>query len=68
MASKPIIQKQAFNRKDAATYLGLSVNTFRKLLDSGEVPYARFGSRLIIPKVGLDNYLSKIVLSHLITK
>ena len=59
MVSK--IEKQAFTRKDAAAYLGLAENTLRKLLNSGEVPYTVLGNRLIIPKAGLDNYLSRIV-------
>jgi len=58
------VERQAFTRKDAAAYLGLAENTLRKLLDSGEVPYTVFGNRLIIPKAGLDNYLSRIVVGR----
>ena len=54
------ITKQAFNRKEGAAYIGVAENTFRKLLDSGEINYITLGRRLLIPKISLDNYLSRI--------
>ena len=55
------IQKQTFTRKEAAAYLGIAENSLRKFLDSGEIPYKKFGRRLIIPKTGVDNFLSEIM-------
>jgi len=52
------IQPAAFNRKQAAQYLGISENTLVKLLNSGKIRFVKAESRLIIPKVELDKFLS----------
>ena len=51
------IQKQAYNRKEAAVYLGMAENTFVKLLKSGEVKFIRVGRRVLIPIKALDEWL-----------
>lgn len=35
--------KSVFNLKEAATYLGISVPTLVRLLESGTIPYRRVG-------------------------
>lgn len=37
--------KPVFNLKEAATYLGISVPTLVRLLESGTIPYRRVGQR-----------------------
>ena len=37
--------KSVFNLKEAATYLGISVPTLVRLLESGTIPYRRVGQR-----------------------
>jgi excisionase family DNA binding protein len=54
-----VIHKQGYNRKEAATYIGMAENTFMKLLNSGEVNFIRVGRRVIIPKKSLDAWLEK---------
>lgn len=38
--------KSVFNLKEAATYLGISVPTLVRLLQSGTIPYRRVHGRL----------------------
>ena len=54
------IEKQAYNRKEGAAYIGVAENTFRKLLNAGEINFTTFGRRLIIPKMSLEAYLFRI--------
>jgi excisionase family DNA binding protein len=51
------IEKAAFNRAEAAAYLGMAQNTLIKLLDAGTIKHIRAGRRLIIPKMALDRFL-----------
>ena len=52
--------QMAYNRKQAAQYLGLSVNTFDKLLNSGRIKFKRVERVMIIPKVELDRFLEEV--------
>lgn len=49
--------KVAYNRQEAAKYIGVAENTFVKLLNSGRIKYIKAGRRLIIPKKELDRFL-----------
>ena len=44
--------KSVFNLKEAATYLGISVPTLVRLLESGTIPYRRVGQRWLIARIG----------------
>jgi excisionase family DNA binding protein len=52
------IEKQAFNRKEAAAYMGLAENTFiNKLVKTNRIKYIQVGRRCIFPKKELDKFL-----------
>jgi excisionase family DNA binding protein len=51
------IEKVAYNKREAAGYLGVSLYTLMNILNSGKVHFLRAGSRFIIPKKSLDNFL-----------
>ena len=51
--------KSVFNLKEAATYLGISVPTLVRLLESGTSPYRRVGQRWLIARAALDDWLNK---------
>ncbi|MEI6131833.1 MAG: helix-turn-helix domain-containing protein [Bacillota bacterium] len=46
-----------FNCNQAAQYVGLSLRTFMNVLVTGEIPYRKAGSRWLISKAALDNWL-----------
>jgi excisionase family DNA binding protein len=50
------IEKNGYNVREAAKYIGVSPPTFLKLLD--EIPHRRVGKRVIIGKTNLDNWLN----------
>ena len=52
-----IINKAAFNRKEASQYLGVSENTFVKLLQSGRIRHVTIGKRVLVAKAELDRFL-----------
>lgn len=54
-----LLNKAAFNRKEAADYMGISIPTLVRLLKSGEIPCRRIGQRWLISKNVLDNWLKK---------
>ena len=51
--------KSVFNLKEAATYLGISIPTLVRLLESGVIPYRRIGQRWLIARAALDDWLNK---------
>ena len=52
------VEKQAFNRKEAAAYLGMAENTFVKLMGSGRVHFVKVGRRILVPRTSLDSFLN----------
>jgi excisionase family DNA binding protein len=55
---KDLPQQEGLNIKQGAVRMGTSVNTFRKLLDSGEIFYRKIGRRVIIAKSEIDRYMA----------
>ena len=51
--------KSVFNLKEAATYLGISVPTLVRLLESGTIPYRRVRQRWLIARSALDTWLNR---------
>lgn len=51
--------KPVFNLKEAATYLGISVPTLVRLLESGSIPYRRVEQRWLIARSVLDDWLNR---------
>lgn len=51
--------KSVFNLKEAATYLGISIPTLVRLLESGTIPYRRAGQRWLIARSALNDWLNK---------
>jgi DNA binding domain, excisionase family len=53
------MEKKTFSIKEAADYLGISRSLAYKLANDGEIPVIRLGTRWIIPKQKLDDFLQK---------
>lgn len=51
--------KAAFNRGEAAAYIGVSENTLVKLFQEGKVTFQKVGRRVIVSKGELDKFLQK---------
>jgi excisionase family DNA binding protein len=52
--------EDGFDRvKDAARFLGVSVGMVYSLMDSGEIPFAKFGKARRIPHRSLVEYASR---------
>ncbi len=49
----------ALSIPDAATHLGVSADTVRRLIRAGEIPHARIGNSIRIPRAELEDYLAK---------
>lgn len=52
------ISREGCNIKQGAAYMGVSPNTFRKLLASGEIYYRKIGRRVVIARSELDRYMA----------
>lgn len=52
------VEKQGYNREEAARYIGVAENTLVKLEKSGIVNCIKAGSRKIYPKIELDRFLA----------
>lgn len=48
----------ALNATDAARMLGISARTLWTLTNSGEIPHARIGRRVIYPLTDLESWLA----------
>ncbi|MCI4625539.1 MAG: helix-turn-helix domain-containing protein [Candidatus Magnetoovum sp. WYHC-5] len=55
----PPSDKQILTSGEACGYLGVSWNTLKKVIDSGELRVKRVGSRYIFTKVVIDEYLER---------
>ncbi len=51
------LQPAAVSIAGAGTYLGVSADTVRRLVQSGTIPHARIGSSIRIRRTDLDAYL-----------
>ena len=51
------VMKAAYNRAEAAAYIGVAQNTFVRLLISGAIRYVKAGRRIIVSKKELDRFL-----------
>lgn len=51
--------KSVFNLKEAAAYLGISMPTLVRLLESGTIPCRRVGQRWLIARSVLDDWLNR---------
>lgn len=55
------IEKVAYNKREASNYIGVSPNTLMNILKAGRIHFLKAGSRFIIPKKSLDNFLSGVM-------
>ena len=53
------LYKSAFNLKEAAVYLGISIPTLVRLLRSGDIPHRRVGQRWLSARSALDTWLNR---------
>jgi excisionase family DNA binding protein len=47
----------ALSIPDAGTYLGVSADTVRRLVQAGDIPHARIGNSIRIRRVDLEDFL-----------
>ena len=57
--SKFFIMPAALNLTDAASYLNVGTLELKTLLDNGEIPFRKIGSRYLIAVKALDKWLEK---------
>lgn len=57
MASRRAITPKAVSPKDAATWLGVSIRTVDRLIETGELQSRRIGRLRRIPTHALDQFL-----------
>lgn len=55
----PPADKQILSIAEACGYLGICYNTFRKLLDNGDIRAVRAGRRYLFPKSNIDDFLQR---------
>lgn len=51
--------KIALNKKEAAKFLGISINTLSKYMYAGDIPHITMGMSYLIPKKGLEEWLDE---------
>ncbi len=59
IAKTQAITKVWFTRKDAANYLGTSVDYVKSLCNDAKFPWYKVGGLVIIKKEDLDKYIEK---------
>ena len=52
-------EKLVYQVGDLVDLLGLSISSVYKGINSGDIPHVTIGSRILIPKKMLDEFLSK---------
>lgn len=52
------VVKDTYNIKEGSTVVGVSPNTFKKLLNSGKVRFIRVGRRVLIPHKAIEEFLN----------
>ena len=52
----------AFNKKQAAAYCGISVETLDKYRDSGKLGFTRIGKRIVFRQIELDQFLASLTI------
>ena len=59
IAKTQAVSKMWFTRKDAAEYLGVSVDYIKTLCNTAKMPWYKVGGLALIKKDDLDRYISK---------
>jgi|TARA_R110002020_G_scaffold109123_2_gene252628 excisionase family DNA binding protein len=54
-----IASRYFLNRKQASVYIGVSVRHMDNLVKRGEITYSKCGSRIIIRRDHLDDYVQR---------
>jgi len=52
-----VMSQGALSKKAAAAYLSIGVRTLERLIDRGEIPIIQLGSRVLVRKGALDEFL-----------
>jgi excisionase family DNA binding protein len=50
-------EPKSYGVDQAAAMLGVSARTVRRLIDTGELPASRVGTRIVVPAAALDDHL-----------
>jgi excisionase family DNA binding protein len=52
--------KMVFNKKSAAEYCGISIETLDRFKDSGRLGFTRIGKRVVFRQIELDQFLAAL--------
>jgi excisionase family DNA binding protein len=55
--SRKTVPPAALSIPEVATYLGVSADTVRRLIRGGDIPHARIGNSIRVPRLELEGYL-----------
>ena len=53
-----MVEKRTYSCAEASEALGVSKNTFKRLLESGEIEFVRAGRRYLIPIANVERFLA----------
>ncbi len=59
-----LVEEGLLTIAEAEKFTGLKKSTLYKLMERGDIPYAKIGSARRIPKVGLAHYLQKCLITN----
>jgi excisionase family DNA binding protein len=48
---------------EAAQFMGVSANSMKRAIARGDIPFIRLGVRVLVPRVGLENYIERSLAS-----
>lgn len=52
-------EKMVYNVSDLVDLLGISISSIYKGIENGSLPHVKVGSRILVPKKLLDEFLTK---------
>lgn len=55
--NSPAVASRMLNIKQAAVYMGASVWFVRSIIWNRQIPFARFGNRLVLDRKDIDAYI-----------
>lgn len=53
------LEKATFSVEETAEYLGIGRSLCYRMIKENKIPYIKFANRIVVPKVRLDEMLSK---------
>ena len=60
MSDSTPIERRMFNRREAATYLGIGLRMFDSITAKGEILKVSIGARVLFDRSDLDAYIERL--------